>query len=118
MELLETLRLEQHVTQPTHRDGHILDLTITCISEKLIDGPPLVGQFISDHAAVSCRLALTRPGLSVKTINYRKIKSIDSDSLRQDLQSTALCMDKQLVTADDLDAYVCVRILYHSFSTP
>ena len=33
LELLEGLGLEQHVDQPTHRDGHTLHLTITRLSE-------------------------------------------------------------------------------------
>ena len=34
LETLEVLGLEQHFDQPTHRDGHILDLTITPKSEE------------------------------------------------------------------------------------
>lgn len=52
LERLEALGLEQHVNQPTHRDGHILDLTITRMSESLVTSTPVVDQFISDQAAV------------------------------------------------------------------
>ena len=56
----------QHVKQPTHRDGHTLDLSITHKSETLVDDEPAVDLFISDHAAVFTRLGLSRPGLSVE----------------------------------------------------
>ena len=51
------------------------------------------------------RLRLSRPGLSVETTTYRKIKSINLDSFHCDVQASSLCDDKQLATADDLDAY-------------
>ena len=105
LEVLEGLGLEQHVDQPTHREGHTLDLLITRMSESLIASTPVVDQFISDHAAVLCWLTPPRPGLSVKTISYRKIKSIDMEQLKTDLQSTALYAADDPTTADELEAY-------------
>ena len=90
LETLEALGLEQHVDQPTHWDGHILDLTIMCMSESLVTSTPVVDQFISDHAAVRYRPAPPRPGLLVNTISYRKIKSVDIDQLKEDIQQTSL----------------------------
>ena len=51
------------------------------------------------------KLGLSRPGLSVKTTTYRKIKSINLDSFHSDIQASSLCDDKQFDTTDDLDAY-------------
>ena len=92
LEPLVGLGLEQHVDKPTHRDRHILDLTITRMSECLDSHTPVVDQFISDHAAVLCWLTPPRPALSVKTSSYRKIKSINMEQLKRDLQSTKLCL--------------------------
>ena len=92
LELLEGLGLEKHVDKPTHRDRHTLDLTITRMSECLVSHAPVVDQFISDHAAVLCWLTPPRPALSVKTSSYRKIKSINMEQLKRDLQSTKLCL--------------------------
>ena len=61
LELLEGLGLEQHVDNPTHRDRHTLDLTITRMSECLVSHTHVEGQFISDHAAVLCWLTPPRP---------------------------------------------------------
>ena len=52
LELLDGLGLEQHVDQPTHRDGHTYDLTITRFSESLVASKPVVDQFISDQGPV------------------------------------------------------------------
>ncbi|EDO44723.1 predicted protein, partial [Nematostella vectensis] len=50
LETLRALGLVQHVDQPTHQDGHILDLAITRMSESLVTGTPVVDHFLSDHA--------------------------------------------------------------------
>ena len=58
LDLLESLSLVQHVTQPTHVDGHILDLIITCSSDNIIQDLPYVDHFISDYALVLDKLKL------------------------------------------------------------
>ena len=114
LDLLDSFDLQQHVKQPTHRDGHTLDLSITRKSETLVDDEPTVDLFISDHEAVFTRLGLSRqsppteksnPPTEIKTTTYRKIKSINLDSFHSDIQACSLCDDKQFHTADDLDAY-------------
>ena len=115
LDVLASFGLEQHVDQPTHHSGHTLDLTITRMSETLVVGKPIVDQFISDHAAVICRLNSSRAELSVEKISYRKIKSIDLDHLQNDLKSSLSCMDKQLTTTEDFDA--CVREYHTALAT-
>ena len=114
LDLLDSFDLQQHVKQPTHRDGHTLDLSITRKSETLVDDEPTVDLFISDHEAVFTRLGLSRqsppteksnPPTEIKTTTYRKIKSINLDIFHSDIQACSLCDDKQFHTADDLDAY-------------
>ena len=106
LELLEGLGLEQHVDKPTYRDRHTLDLTTTPMSECLVSHMSVVDQFISDHAAFLCWLTPPRPVLSVKTSNNRKIKSINMEQLKRDLQSTELCAAVKPTTANGLEAYV------------
>ena len=105
LDLLDSFDLQQHVKQPTHRDGHTLDLSITRKLETLVKDEPTVDLFISDHAAVLTRVVLSRPGLSQKTTTYRKIKSINLDSFHSDIQASSLCDDKQFDTVDDMDAF-------------
>ena len=105
LDLLDSFDLQQHVKQPTHRDGPTLDFSITRKSETLVEDEPTVDLFIFDYAAVLTRVGLSRPGLSLKTTTYRKIKSINLDSFHSDIQASSLCDDKQFDTADDLDAY-------------
>ncbi len=65
LDLLESLSLVQHVTQPTHVDGHILDLIITRSSDNIIQDPPYVDRFISDHASVLCNLREFKAAITV-----------------------------------------------------
>ena len=79
LDMLTSFGLNQHVNQPTHCNGHTLDLIVTRMSESLVTRTPLVHHFISDHAAVLCWLDSAKPCLSVKTVSFRKFKSIDRD---------------------------------------
>ena len=105
LELLDGVGLKQHVDQPTHREGHTLDLTITRVSESLIVSTPVVDHFISDHAAVLCWLAPPRLRFSVKIICHRKIKSINMEQLKRDLRATVLYAADEAITADELEIY-------------
>ena len=73
----------------------------------MVASKPVVDQFISDHAAVLCTLAPSRSGLSVKTSNYRKIKSIDVDHLKRNFRSTAFIniAAEEPTTDDELESY-------------
>ena len=53
-----------------------------------------------------CHLTSPRPDLIVKTIKFRKLKSMDIDSFIRDVRPCALCEDKQLLTTVELDIYV------------
>ena len=106
LDLLESLSLVQHVTQPTHVDGHILDLIITRSSDNIIQDPTYVDRFISDHASVLCNLREFKAAITVKKMSYRKIKSVNLVSLRNDLSTSSLCSDSSINQGIDLDDLV------------
>ena len=74
----------------THKEGHTLDLIITRCSEIVLSVPPKVDWFISDHASVCCRLIPEKPPAVEKLVTYRKYRSIDMESFKNDLV-TSLC---------------------------
>ena len=88
--LLTSMGLKQHVTVPTHISGHTLDLLITREHDRVICSAPVTDRYLSDHASVLCTLNSPKPGHVVKEISYRKLKSIDFDSLRSDLEKSEL----------------------------
>ena len=74
LDLLESLGLEQHVTEPTHIRGHTLDLVITRKIEDILASPPRACRYFSDHAAVHCDVAISKPSFQTRIIKSRKTK--------------------------------------------
>ena len=90
-DLLTSMGLKQHVTVPTHISGHTLDLLITREHDPVICSAPMTDRYLSDPASVLYSLNSPKPGHVVKEISYRKLKSIDFDSLCSDLKKSELC---------------------------
>ena len=61
LDLLDSLGLEQHVTEPTHIFGHRLDLVITRRTETLLGSTPRSCRYLSDHLAVRCSIRINKP---------------------------------------------------------
>ena len=91
LDLLESLSLDQHVTEPTHIRGHTLDLVITRKIEDILASPPRACRYFSDHAAVHCDVAISKPSFQTRIIKFRKTKSLDAESLSNDVVLTGLC---------------------------
>ena len=91
-ELLLSLSLIQHVNQPTHEKGHILDLIITRSADNIILSDPAPVHLFSDHFSISCNLSLSKPSLSSHVVTYRP-KSINLPTLHADLASSDLCVN-------------------------
>ena len=78
-ELLRSLSLIQHVNQPAHEKGHIIDLIISRSADNIILSDPSPVHLFSDHFSISCSLYLSKPSLSSQEVTYRS-KSINSQS--------------------------------------
>ena len=114
LDLLQFVGLQQHITEPTHIQDHILDLIITRSSDNIINGTPVIDHFISNHASVYCTLLPDKPSLTTKNVAYRKLNSVELESLKRDLSVSLLCSDRLNLhvhshTEDpcNLDALVC-----------
>ena len=81
LDLLDTFNLKQHISTPTHRSGHTLDLIITREDDKIASNFIVYDPVISDYLAVHCQLAFTKPPFEKKEIHYRKLRSIDKTAL-------------------------------------
>ena len=90
LRLLEAFNLKQHVWVPTHRSGNTLDLVITRNDESTARDFDVFDPVISNHYAVSCSLALPKEAFERKEVNYRKLKSIDLQELRDDISDSPL----------------------------
>ena len=75
----------------THKEGQTLDLIFTHCPEIVLEAPPKVDRFISDHASVCCRLIPEKPPAVEKLVTYRKYQSRDMESFKNDLVTSSLC---------------------------
>lgn len=90
-DLPESLSLQQHMEGPTFIQGNTLDLVITLQSDQIICKMPCSNWYFSDHASVLWSLGISKQSLSIKTVFYRKLKSVDVIILDADLANSDLC---------------------------
>ena len=90
-DLMHSLNLYQHVHEPTHDRGHILDVVVTSTDDSsLIEGLSVLPFTHSDHHLLSFTLPWSRP-TSVKTKhNFRKIKDINIEAFKESMKTSNL----------------------------
>ena len=81
-DILAENNLKQHVTEPTHMKGHMLDLVITRSSSSIVSSTTAYPSSISDHYSVVFRLS---SALAVKQL--RDFRGLDLVRLETDLSS-------------------------------
>ncbi len=101
--LLSSHGLQQHISEPTHRHGHILDLIITRGNEGLMTNFS-VRPGLSDHFAICGRLMLEKPPLAQKIVNTRRLRNIDTNAFSLDI-----IMSLSALNADDEDVDTLVQ---------
>ena len=106
LDLLDSLGLCQHVTQSTHELGHTIDLIITRQSDSIIHGSPTTDRLFSDHLTVLTTLRATKPAITSKELVYRKIKSADLDTFRNDLVVSELCQETHKEFNELVECYI------------
>ena len=86
---LESQGFKQHVSSPTHQEGHTIDLVITRTSDTVLGGVQ-VTSLISDHHIVRCTLKLEKPPKVRKVFTSCSFKAFDHDAFSQDLSTSDL----------------------------
>ena len=102
LQIVKSLNLEQHISEPTHVGGHTLDLVLTRSSDDIIQSVVVHPPDLSDHSPISMTLPFHKPVATKKTITYRKIKDISLEDFINDIASSQLCKSPP----DDLDELV------------
>ena len=105
LDLLNCMGLTQHVTTPTHRSGHTLDLIITRDLDSFVQTSPISDSFLSDHCTVLFELTLRMLATTLKEVCYRKTKAIDIESFKDDLRKSRLCQDQPDALTDLVSCY-------------
>jgi hypothetical protein len=98
-EVIDGHSLRQHVLQPTHRAGNILDHILTPDEKATIGDVVVTDAGLSDHFLVKCKVAasIDRPPIIKST--FRNWKRLDLDRFNDKLRSSAVCM-QPATTAD------------------
>ena len=86
--LVESCGMKQLVTKPTHIANHILDPVIVSSAFGSAFPTTVTDVGISDHYLVKFDLHGFQNDSTRKTIQYRKIGSIDMESFKQDIANT------------------------------
>ena len=102
LELFQSTGLEQHFNVPTLVGGHTLDLIVTRQSKRIISSAPHADYLFSDHTAVLCELQVDKVILDKSQVSYRKIKSVDLDTLKDELFNSHLCQNSHSLGLSDL----------------
>ena len=98
---MAALGLDQHVKEPTHRLGNILDLVYTELSSDLQPVICSVGNYASDHRMVICELKLQKQKLEKKTLCIRKISAVSDEELLSTFDADiGHCKDLELIVPE------------------
>ena len=88
VELMEVFDLTQHVSDITHRQGHIIDFVLTRKSDNLVRQTSVLPRVMSDHHAISCTISHACMSENNKTMYRRKYRSIDTVAFARDLRAS------------------------------
>ena len=83
-QVLTNFQLRQHVSDPTHSLGGILDVVITH-EDVSIKRPSVEFVPFSDHLLVKWSLSIVKPDIVQRTIQSRDWKSFDNEAFCADL---------------------------------
>jgi len=102
IEMLNSMGLHQHISEPTHKSGNTLDLIISRTNEDLLVNTNVLPRRLSDHHAIIACLDVLPPKPIPKLVTYRKLRKIDLASFTQDLQD--ILAREALETDEPIDA--------------
>ena len=103
-DILYSAGLKQHVSEPTHRRGHVLDLLITRDFQDTVSNISVVRDLPSDHSAIMCDVVISRPPPTKRVIKSRQLRAIDSDVFREEVVGSLSMFGDS--TSDDVNEMV------------
>ena len=107
LDLLTSYGLVQHTDKPTHKSGHILDLTLTRCNSSLAPSVTVLETGISDHFVVMCTFKLPKPPAKPSQyMTYRRLRKIDPPSFNEDiLRSSLVDLPEDLCAEQGIQEY-------------
>jgi hypothetical protein len=86
LKLLSIHGCRQHVNEPTHKNGHIIDWVVSRESDNGVQNALVKDLQMSDHQLVIVNLSTIKASLPVVSIPCRNLKKIDMSAFRHDLE--------------------------------
>ena len=102
--------LTQSVYEPTHNQGHLLDLVFSKQSDYLLISTKLHHGLTSDYTAILCKLDVFVPVQKPETFSYRCLKKIDTGAFKQDLSHAV----SQVSSISDYNNHLCSVLDKHT----
>ena len=91
VQLFDSADLVQHVSQPTHRGGHILDWVVSRSDKDIfVQSMSVEDLLMSDHFLIKFTTNMARPSAPKKKIQARNFKKMDMNSFRSSLSMSDL----------------------------
>jgi len=100
-DILDSFGLVQHINEPTHQNGHLLDYIISRGTDELIANSS-VSDLISDHHVLHASLTCGRAHPPLKEVTFRQYSNIDFVAFIQDIELSELAG----TTSNDIDRLV------------
>ena len=85
LDTINRYNLQNLVTFPTHVEQHHLDLILDDSNNLLVHNVE-PGMFLLGHCLIHCQLTITKNPPITELVTYRKIKAIDLEAFKQDLE--------------------------------
>ena len=104
-DLLSAHGLIQHITAPTHRYGHCLDLMITRENTSPLISNITVHPGLSDHYAIITDMNLKKPKMPTISVSTRHWKNVNIQDLYFDIESQL-----ENVNLEDGELHSCVNL--------
>ena len=93
LDALTSHDLHQYVQETTHKDGHILDLIISRVEDKLISECCVLPSLGSDHKLIDCVIEYAKPLPPKLVSNVRNYKNMDKSKFSNDLATAIEGLD-------------------------
>ena len=101
--IIDMFNLTQSVSEPTHNQGHLLDLVFSKQSDNILTSTKLHHGLTSDHTAILCKLDVSVPVQKPKMFLYQCLKKIDTSAFKQDLSHAV----SQVSSISDYSNHLC-----------
>ena len=99
----DMFNLTESVSEPTHNQGHLLDLVFSKQSDNILISKKLHHRLTSDHTVILCKLDVSVPIQKMETFSYWCLKKIDTGIFKQDLSHAV----SQTSSISDYNNHLC-----------